>query len=548
MSITTETVMDRARRVWFGDSNEQVHAGDDIVEDALVAELTSDSGATRRGRALAGSSRGLWDPKVEDQIGEKLDQIPGFDEPEDEADKIAQEYGAMGFADTYSGERVNNRKSEVLSRYTEMVIGYGTPILNSFFTKQRLDVGTGLSGLREIVDVVEQMDEMGYYPVDMDRGEIRTFRPSSSQVSQRINPQMSMYGVQLEYENKLNRVFENFSVGQILAMATLGWAQASQEVRERDASRYLTDYLNPTTALSNKEGANAPLGQASGVAINGTPNGTLDTDYDVPRIMDFMLHEVGMNIDQLQALLPQDAWSALNMRKGYRRFVGRDGAPLYESPNFEEGPRGAFSSGENNAYGTNPEQYGISARGAGFAGPAGAANFLQRSREAEGQQVASQMPAGPFAFLPKRIPNLMNEFTLPTSAFGNLSVTLTPFETTEEMLYREGHNLRNDDVTNKPRSVKTTDMLLFDGTRPLYMIESIPPTSWDATNELYRTSTVVMVEAYALANRSRGEQAIKLEGLVLDDNYTHEIRLAAEQIDVTNNPLGSDTGSGLVSS
>lgn len=147
------------------------------------------------------------------------------------------------------------------------------------------------------------------------------------------------------------------------------------------------------------------------------------------------------------------------------------------------------------------------------------------------------MAPGPMPFLPRRIPNWMQEFRLPNSAFGPTTAVLTPFAQAQQSYYAEGHPLHQDDNVDQARPIMTTDVLIFDGTRPLHFIESVPPTSWDATNEEWGKSMMVMVEGYALANRSRGQQAIKLESMVLDDNYTHEIRLNASDIDITDYPL-----------
>ena len=551
MPIELKDAVSKAREVHFGVGRDSgnapgQHAQDGLVEDMLMSALVDGSKSTRSGRAFVSDARGLWDPEADKNFADQIDNLPGSGEPEDQRDKELAEKGLLEFEDQYTAERVNNRKTEVLTRYVENLILYGTPILNNFFQTIRMDAGTSMGQLREFVDVVESFNELGYYPIDRDRGDIRSFTPGFNQTSQRINPRMQMYGVKVEYESRLHRVLENFAISEILAMLSVGWAQASSEARERDASRFLTNYLSPTTALSNLPNSNAPLGQASGIAINGEPNGTLDVDYDVPRIMDFMEYQEGMNTSDLRMLLPRNAWPFFNMRKGYRRFIGRDGEPLYESPEFEEGPRGALNEG--GGFPTNTEQYGVSAQGVGYGGPEAAASYLRQSRQSEAGLASSQMASGPQPFLPRRVPNWMNEFRLPNSAFGPMSVVLTPFAQADHRYYAEGHELREDDVTGNPRPIMTTDALLFDGTRPLYMIESIPPTSWEATNEEHGKSMVVLVEGYAMANRSRGQQAIKLEGLVLDDNYTHEIRLNANQIKMTDHPLhspsdkGSDTG------
>lgn len=543
--IELKDAVAKAREVHFGAGRQGgnapgAHASDGLVEDLLMSSLVDGTKASRSGRAFVNSAKGLWDPEAESNFADKINDLPNSEVPEDEREQFLADKGIMNFEDQYTGERVNNRKTEVLTRYVENLILYGTPILNNFFETIRMDAGTGLGQLREFVDVVESFNELGYYPIDRDRGEIRSITPGFNQTSQRINPRMQMYGVKVEYENRLHRVLENFAVSEILAMLSVGWAQASSEARERDASRFLTNYLSPTTAMSNLPSSDAPLGQASGIAINGEPNGTLDVDYDVPRILDFMEYQEGMNTSNLKALLPRNAWPFLNMRKGYRRFIGRDGQPLYESPNFEEGPRGALN--ESGGLPTNTEQYGVKARGVGFGGPEAAASYLRQSRQSEGALASTQMTPGPQPFLPRRVPNWMNEFSLPNSAFGPMKMVLTPFAQAEHRYYAEGHALRDDDVSGQPRPVMTTDMLLFDGTRPLYMIESIPPTSWEATNEEYGKSMVVLVEGYAMANRSRGQQAIKLEGMVLDDNYTHEIRLNAQDIKITNHPLHGGPG------
>jgi hypothetical protein len=81
-------------------------------------------------------------------------------------------------------------------------------------------------------------------------------------------------------------------------------------------------------------------------------------------------------------------------------------------------------------------------------------------------------------------------------------------------------------------------MLLFDGNHPLYLVETVPPTSWTATEELHRKSTVVMVEGYAMANAVRGQQAVEINGAVLDHNWTHDLELDAAKVEWnTDHPL-----------
>lgn len=549
MAIDLDDAVEKAREVHYGsgDSAQRKgdHAADGLVEDMLMSALLDSNKSTRKGRALVSDAQDLWDPGAEDEIASKISQLDGINEPQDETEQLLADNGLMEFNDQYTAERIRNRKTEVLTRHVENLVVHGTPILDNFFQTIQMDTGTSLGQLREIVDVVESFNQMGYYPIDMDRGDIRSFKPGFTQASERINPRRAMYGVKVEYENRLHRVLENFAISEILAMLTVAWAQASSETRERDASNFLNSHLNPTTALSNVDGANAPLGQASGMAINGEQNGTLDVDYDVPRIIDFMEYEVGMSTQDLRMLLPRNAWPFLNMRKGYRRFIGRDGQPLYESPSYEEGPNAALS--EEGGYGMDGERYGLNAQGVGFSGPGAAANYLSQTRESEAARAAGQGAPGPLPFLPRRIPNRMNEFRLPNSAFGPTTVVLSPFIEAEQRYYADGHPLRDDDQSGNPRPIMTTDITLFDGTRPLYMMEIVPPTSWDATNEEHGKSMMVMVEGYAMANRARGQQAITLEGMVLDDNYTHEIRLNAENIPVTDEPLnGGNSQSGLV--
>jgi len=114
---------------------------------------------------------------------------------------------------------------------------------------------------------------------------------------------------------------------------------------------------------------------------------------------------------------------------------------------------------------------------------------------------------------------------------------LSPYVQAAHKFYAEGHKLRNDDVTGKPRPVLVTDILLFDGNHPLYLIETIPPTSWTATNEEYRKSTVIMVEAYAMANSARGQQATLIKGAVADHNFTHDLYLNARDVEISDQPL-----------
>lgn len=542
-----EKAMDVARQVHFqGGLSEKRHPADGLVDDLLVQSLNDSSQASRYGRSLVGNDESLWADDTQESFADAINNLPTADF-EDERDQFLKEHGLLDVEDTYKAERVNNRRTEVLTRRVEGLIYPGTPVVNNFYTTIRQDPDLGFTGQREYVDVVESFNEMGYHAIDIDEGDIPSFSPAFSQDSQRINPRMQMYGIKVEYKSKLRRVFENFAVPDILAMMTVGWSQASAEVRERDATNFLFKKLAPRPILSNKPNADAPLGTASGMSINAYPNGTLDVDRDVPRIIDYMQYQEGLSLANLIMLMPKNAWPFMNMRKGYRRFLGRDGDILHESPQFTEGPRGALNN--PGGFPTNAEQYGVKARGVGYSGPAAAAQHLANTRAGESQLASNQMPAGPMPFLPRRVPNLMNEFRLPNSAFGPMSVVLTDYQQADYRYYADdgynpdaagsdqAHPLRYDSITGDKRPVMTTDVLIFDGTRPLFFMESVPPTSWDYTNEEWQRSAVVMVEAFSMANRSRGQQAVMLESLVLDDNYTHEPRIDARDLPVTDRGL-----------
>jgi hypothetical protein len=236
-----------------------------------------------------------------------------------------------------------------------------------------------------------------------------------------------------------------------------------------------------------------------------------------------------MSTDNLIMLLPRNAWSFMNMRKGYRRLLGEDGEPLYQRPDIQQGPRPAM---------WDDEKYGIRNQQVGFQTPSAAANYIQGSREARAANASEQMAPGPYPYLPTNMPNWMNVYMLPNSAFGPMRVVLTPFAQSTHKFYAADHPLAKDDQTGRPRPVPTTDMLLFDGNHPLYLVETVPPTSWTATEELHRKSTVVMVEGYAMANAVRGQQAVEINGAVLDHNWTHDLELDAAKVEWnTDHPL-----------
>ena len=545
MPITLQDAIDKSREVHFdADGRGQTkapgsHPADDLVDKHLRAALRDDAKASRSGRALVSEAEGLWDADAANEVADSINQIPDINEPQEATDKVLQEAGLGDFQDQFTAERFRNRRTEVLTREVDDIIAYGTPIVDNFFDTQRRDAGTQMAGLQEFVRYVESFNQMGYHSIDRDRGEIPSFTPGFTQESERINPQMQMYGVKAKYEDRIFRVLDNMNTAEILAMFSVAWAQASSEARERDASRFLTDFLSPTTVMSTVDGANAPLGQPSGLAINGEYNGTLDVEEDVPKIIDYMQNHAGMSLQDLRMLLPHNAWPFLNMRKGYRRFLGEDGSPIYESPQLaEEAPEAALNS---------DERYGLSNGNVGYSGPQAASNYLMRQRERQGEaaQAAERMAPGPMPFLPRKIPNWMQQFRLPNTAFGPMTAVLTPFAQAQQTHYAEGHPLRNDDRTNDARVITTTDALIFDGTRPMHFIESVPPTSWDATNEEHGKKMMVMVEGYALANRARGQQAIKLEGLVLENNYKPTLRLQADKLDITDYPMAGDSGTGI---
>lgn len=531
-----------AKQLHFGAAEGKtpgVHVADGMVADLLYSALVGEgAGQSRAGRAVLADARQLWDPRKEQDFASRLNTIfKDKTRPEEGPDADLAESGLVEFRDQYTAERIGNMKTEVLTRYVEGLIVPQTNIVNNFFTTIRADAGESIGQLKEFVASVEVFSDWEYYEIDPNRGDIRSIDTNTTQYSERINPRMAMYGVKVEYENFLHRVLPNMHISEIFAMLTVGWAKASAMQREYDASKFLTNYLSPEVAFDNNISGKSALGQLTGIGMTGVENGTFNMDYDFPRLLDYMEHDLGMRTDQLKMLLPRNAWAFMNTRKGYRRFLGLDGQPLYQRPAFTQGPKGALAG---------DDRYGIRAQGIGYNTAEQAANYLQGTRLGNAGRAGTQMVPGPNAFLPASIPNFMNEFTLPNSAFGPMTVVLTPFQQAKHRYYADGHPLRNDGRSGKPRPVMSTDMMFFDGTRPMFLIETIPPTSWTASNEEYRKSTVVMVEAYALANSARGQQATVIKGAVLDHNWQHDLTLEADKLKITDNPLHGTTDNGLV--
>lgn len=545
MNINFSDARIRAKQVHYGQMDSGLpgrHVADGLVQDLLFDALVNPHGATRSAQSSLETSRGLWDNKADDRLADHLNKIYTEDNSSPEEGTLEARLAEAEFvqyADQYTAERVRNMKQEVLSRFVVGLIAPQTNIVNNFFTTIRADGAESIGQLREFVSVVEAYSDWEYFQIDPNRGDIPSLETNFTQISERINPQMAMYGVKIEYENFLNRVLQNTHIAEVLAMMTVGWSKASAMQREHDASKFLTNYLAPGIAFDNNDAGASALGQLSGVAINGTQNGTFDLDHDFPHLLDYMENDLQMSTDNLIMLLPRNAWPFMNMRKGYRRFLGLDGAPLYQRPQFTAGPKPALA---------DDDRYGIRIKGVGFT-PQSGAKYLTGTRQGNAAQTANSMVPGPMPFLPESVPNWMNTFVLPNAAFSNMRVVLTPFEQAQHKYYADGHALRNDAFSGNPRAIMTSDMLFFDGNHPMFLIESIPPTSWTASNDEYRTSTAVMVEAYAMANSARGQQACVVKGAVLDDNYTHEIRLQAETIKIGDVPLSGGAGNpgGLVS-
>lgn len=531
----------KAREIHFGamEDGSQApgrHKADGMLMDLLADSLLSGSSATRRGRSRGAEARKLWHYDHEADVAKHIDQMTeksGGHEPQDGVDRDLHNSGLVTFEDQYTAERVRNMKTEVLSRHVEGLIMPQTNIVNNFFRTIRADGGETLGQFREMVTHVEVLSDWPeYYEIDPDRGDIPSLEIGMTQYSERVNPMMRMYGVKLEYENYFKRVLRSMHIADWLAMVSVGWAKASAMQREYDASKYLTNYLGPEPVFDNNAGATSALGQLTGVGINGKQNGTFSLDYDFPRLLDYMQHELQMSTDNLIMLLPKNAWAFMNTRQGYRRFLGTDRQPLYQSPNFTSGPQGAMQRIEGD------DRYGIRVQGVGYNSPRAAAEYLAGTPNANAARAAETMPAGPMPFIPAQVPNWQHTFQLPNSAFGPMRVVLTPFAQANHRFYAENADIRNDDVTEKPRPVMTTDMLFFDGNRPMYMIESIPPTSWTASNEEFRKSVLVMVEGYAMANAARGQQACTVNGAVLDHEFTHDLWLDATKVKITDKPMG----------
>ena len=78
----------------------------------------------------------------------------------------------------------------------------------------------------------------------------------------------------------------------------------------------------------------------------------------------------------------------------------------------------------------------------------------------------------------------------------------------------------------------------------MYIVDTVPPTSWHADEDLHRRSTMVMVEGWTLAPSARGEQAVKLQGMVCENDYTPgefglQVMLDPSEVGTTAHPLMS---------
>lgn len=540
MSVNFQTARAKAREIHFGKYEDGTkapgrHVADSMVEGLLFDSLTATGSATRAGRSAALQARKYWDPKADTQLADaatkSFDGL-GVEDLEDMDMDLASAVrgGVVAMDDQYTAERVRNLKTEVLSRFVSGLIAPQTTITKNFFRTIQADAGESLGQLREFVTYVETLSDWTYHMIDPNRGDIKSIEVNIAQYAERVTTYMQMYGAKVEYENYLYRVLPNVSVAEVFAMLSVGWAKASAMQREYDASMFLTNYLAPAVAFDNNGGPSA-LGQMTGVGVKGIQNGSFNPDYDFPRLLDYMQGELNMGTDNVTMLLPRNAWAFINRKRGYSQFLGTDGTPLYQRPNIQGGARPQMMPAD---------RYGIQNKGAGFQSAAAAANYVRGTREHAGATAQEALLPGVHPFLPEGMPNMLNEFSLPNAAFPGMKVVLTPFAQANHRFYADGSELRNDDQTGRPRPVLTTDILLFDANHPLYLIETIPPTSWTAYNEEYRKSTVVMVEAYAMANSARGQQACLLKGAVIDHHYDigDRIRFGKEDIQITDVPLG----------
>lgn len=534
-AINLAEAKNKARELYFGqyDDASKVpgqHAAEGPIAAMLLDSLVSSAASTRLGRTRAANGRDLWDPRKDLTLVDNVNKLKDSVEVNLSTEELLlRDSGLLQFDDQFTAERVRDLRTEVLTMYSVGLISPQTNIVNNFFRTIQADAGDTLSGIKEYINMVETYSDFEYYQIDPQRGDIRSIDVNRTTASDRINPHMAMYGVKVEYENFLYRVLANTNIADLIAMTVVGWSKASAMAREFDASTYLTNYIDPTPIFDNNRGGVSALGQLSGVGINGIQNGTFDPDYDFPRMQAYMEDNLQMQTNNLIMLMPRNGWPFMSMRKGYHRFLTADGSPIYQRPTVTQGPREALPGAD---------RYGLRIKGVGYNGPDQAREYLTGGGEALAGRLAGAAVPGPMPFLPENVPNAMNSFTLPNSLFGGMRVVLSPFISTKHRYYAEETELRFDDVTEEKRAVTTTDIMFFDGNHPLYLIETIPPTSWTATNEEYRKSVLVMVEAYAMANSARGQQAATIKGAVLDDNYKHEIRLDAKDVKITDKPLG----------
>ncbi len=539
-AIDYQAAQSKAREIHFGKYEDEAkapgrHMGDSFVEGLLFDALTAGGHATRSGRNTALQARKYWAPEHDEALAKAASRSFEGLELEDIEDvdaDLAQAVraGVVEMTDQYTAERVRNMKTEVLSRFVTNLARPQTTIINNFYRTIQADAGESLGQLREFVTYVESLSDWTYHQIDPNRGDIRSIEVNMAQYAERVTTYMQMYGAKVEYENYLNRLLPNISVAEIFAMLSVGWARASVLQREYDATMFLTNYLNPATAFDNNGGPSA-LGQMTGVGLKGIQNGSFNPDYDFPRLLDYMQGELNMRTDNIRVLIPRNVWSFIASKRGYSQFLGTDGSPLFQARQSIQNPAAPA--------GSTPDRYGIRAKGA-FPSAQAAENYIRGSREWAGAKAGEALLPGVQPFLPENMPNMLSEFTMPNAAFPGMRVVLTPFAQGSHRFYAEDSKLRLDDVTNRPRPVLTTDILLFDANYPLYLIETIPPTSWTATNQEYRKSTVFMAEAYAMANSARGQQACVLKGAVVDHHYDigDRLRFTPQDIHVTDQPLG----------
>lgn len=517
-----------------------LHEADTQITDLLYQSLTQSGRATRAMRGANNEALDIWSPKADQFLADKVNIAT---ERKREREKAAgtnfaadlQEEFGLNVADQYTGERLQNQKTEVLSRIMVDMRDVQTPILNNFYVSIRTsdDAGT----VPEQVAFYEAVSDWSYHPIDPDRGELKSIEVGINSAAHRVRHVEAMYGVMLEYERFRKRVFQNASLAELFAIVSVGWAKASSRQRELDATKFLTKYIDNTVLFDNSPADSGVLGQTNGIGLNGLPNGSFNMDYDFPMMLDHMISELGMDVSNLKMLLPRGAWHFMNRRKGYSQFLGTDGNAMYQRPNITKPSAPA---------GFPDDQFGIRYKGTGPRNASAAANFLTGTREANGAAVQNRLISGLYHNLPNSVPNWAAEFQLPNSAFGPMTVVLTPYEQPKHATFPDGHPAANDPITGLKRPVTTTDIMIFDGNKPFYIYDSIPATNWHAEEDLHRRSTMVMIEGWHLAATARGQQAVSMKSMVLEDDNRPDFALRAtidsDKLVRSQRPVGDGIG------